>query len=537
MLAIVALGAVLRMAELDNRPMHCDEANQAAKFDELLRRGYYDYDPEEHHGPSLSLLTLPIARLAAAEDLTRLSETHLRLVPAIFGTVLIALVWLLRDELGRAATLWAALLTALSPAMVFYSRYYVQEMLLVCVSFAAIVALKKVSGTFFAPDPSVPGRKRFLTPFLLGVFVGMMHASKETCIIAVFAMAMAAVIAWGEVRRAGWRRIVPFALVVLITAAGSSALMFSALLTSPVEVKESYQAYWHYFQRASGEGTAGPHDQPWHHYFQRLFWWRRGGGPVWSGSEAAIAALALVGLVAAAWGKGLEPAGVGLARLLGVYTVLMTVIYSAIPYKTPWCALGFLHGMVLLGGIGAAVLVRVMPHWTLKAAAVLLVTAAAGHLGRQAHRTSFVAFEDPGNPYAYAQTTSDVLLLVEQIERIAAAHPDGRAMPIQVICPHNDFWPLPWYLRGFSRDGYLSRVPPGRPAPLIVAQPQMEPALLDWLYEQQPPGQVNLYLRVLREHLDGDWQLRPNVPLRMYVQWDLQEAYRAQQSTSVGPDR
>ena len=36
----------------------------------------------------------------------------------------------------------------------------------------------------------------------------------------------------------------------------------------------------------------------------------------------------------------------------------MLVVYSAIPYKTPWCLLGFLHGMILLAGVGAVVLVR-----------------------------------------------------------------------------------------------------------------------------------------------------------------------------------
>ena len=40
-------------------------------------------------------------------------------------------------------------------------------------------------------------------------------------------------------------------------------------------------------------------------------------------------------------------------RFLGFYTLLMATAYSVIPYKTPWCLLGFLHGMVLLAGIGA----------------------------------------------------------------------------------------------------------------------------------------------------------------------------------------
>ena len=49
----------------------------------------------------------------------------------IFGVGLILLLALVADGLGRRATVCAALLTAISPAMVFYSRYYIHEMLLV----------------------------------------------------------------------------------------------------------------------------------------------------------------------------------------------------------------------------------------------------------------------------------------------------------------------------------------------------------------------------------------------------------------------
>ncbi|HEX2974040.1 MAG TPA: hypothetical protein VHP11_17035, partial [Tepidisphaeraceae bacterium] len=43
---------------------------------------------------------------------------------------------------------------------------------------------------------------------------------------------------------------------------------------------------------------------------------------------------------------------------LASYTVLLTAAYSAVPYKTPWCLLGFLHGMILLAAVGAVALIR-----------------------------------------------------------------------------------------------------------------------------------------------------------------------------------
>jgi hypothetical protein len=155
--------------------------------------------------------------------------------------------------------------------------------------------------------------------------------------------------------------------------------------------------------------------------------------------------------------------------------------------------------------------------------------AAAGHLAWQAYRASFVAYEDPGNPYVYAHTTNDVPRLVRRVEQIAAAHPEGRDMPVQVICPDDDYWPLPWYLRAFGRVGWLGRVPHGPAAPLVITQPEMEPSLVEYLYEEQPPGQRHLYVPVPAGQADGAWHLRPHVPLRVYARLDLWEAYGASQ--------
>lgn len=548
LMAIVLGAAALRLVDLGNRPMHCDEANQALKFGRLLEEGDYAYDPREHHGPSLNFLTLPVARLTSAQQLSEVTETHLRLVPAIFGIVLVGLVWLVRDELGHAAALCAAVLAAVSSAMVFYSRYYIHEMLLVCFTFGAMIALWRYARGVApaATEETQPGRQSGLRQarwlVLLGVCLGMMHATKETCVIPLFAMAVAAVSTMGDLRRTGLKRIVLAGLVVLVTAASVSILLFSSFFDNPRGVIDSVTTYSHYLGRASGEGSAGRQVYPWDYYLRILFWWHRPGGPVWT--EASIAVLALVGLAAAVFPRALKPAAsLPFVRFLSIYTVLMTLIYSAMPYKTPWCALGFLHEMILLAGVGATVLVRAAPGYVLKTAMIGLLIAAAGHLGWEAHRASFRAYDDPDNPYVYAHTTSDVPLLAKRIQEIAAAHPDRRAVHVQVICPEDDYWPLPWYLRGFSRVGWYAsfrsfqRPPQGPAAPLILTQPEMEPSLVKYLYEDQPPGKRCLYVPLAPDEEDHDWQLRPHVPLRVYVRLDLWEAYQATKREGALPQR
>ena len=122
--------------------MHGDEANQAYKAGlKLFEEGVYLYDPGDHHGPSLYYLTLPILALSGARTFAETTESEYRLLPVLFGIGLVLLLWPLGAGLGRAAAVVAAVLTALSPAMVFYSRYYIQETLLVFFTLATILAV------------------------------------------------------------------------------------------------------------------------------------------------------------------------------------------------------------------------------------------------------------------------------------------------------------------------------------------------------------------------------------------------------------
>ena len=118
---------------------------------------------------------------------------------------------------------------------------------------------------------------------------------------------------------------------------------------------------------------------------------------------------------------GCGDAHAGFVRWLGYYTIVVTAIYTVIPYKTPWCLLQFLLGMVLLAGVGANVLLSIARKLPVQMASSVLLLLGTGHLVWQAYRASYVLAADTRNPYVYAQTSVDVVRLEDQLQQLADA--------------------------------------------------------------------------------------------------------------------
>jgi uncharacterized protein (TIGR03663 family) len=459
LVAVVAAALALRLPGLERRPLHADEAVQAIKFSDLLEKGTYRYDANEYHGPTLNYATLPFAWLSGEKDRTRLSETTLRLVPVVFGVGLILLLPLLVDGLGRGATLGAGLLTAVSPALVFYSRYYIHETLLVWFTMLLLAAGWRYQQT-----------RRWGWALLAGVALGFMYATKETFVLAVGAMIVAGVVVlawehWREDRPVPWRGPVPWRHVALAGGAGLvvALVLYSSFFTNARGPADSWRAYLPWVQRAQG---ASPHLHPWWFYLERLVWYHRASGPVWT--ELFVVALAAAGFGCSFGRVGMAAAHTRLARFLSVYAVVLTGSYSVIAYKTPWCLLGFHHALILLAGVGAAALVAQCRTRLLAMAARAVFLAGVVHLGAQAWRAAVPLAADRGNPYVYAQTVPDLLRLVERARAIARVHPQPERFAVQVMAPGGDYWPLPWYLRGFKNVGWWPEVPADPYASLMI---------------------------------------------------------------------
>ena len=210
-------------------------------------------------------------------------------------------------------------------------------------------------------------------------------------------------------------------------------------------------------------------------------------------------------------------------RFLTFYTLVLTALYAVIPYKTPWCLIGFLHGMILLAGVGAAALVRWMSWRPARWAAGAVLLALAAQLGWQSYQLNFRFCADPRNPYVYAHTSTAAVNLADTVGRIAQVLPRPEEMTVHVITPEN-YWPLPWYLRRFGRVGWSHEVlrDPGvdLDADVIVTSPEIQ--------ERLDARLRGTYAR------PGLYGLRPGVLLTLYVRDALWQSFLAWQGAGPG---
>jgi len=166
-IAIVILAFVTRLADLAPRALHQDEATHAGTFtrEMYLGRSIYQYDPT-FHGPFLYYAVSLSYFLFGGP-----SDTTARVAPALFGISTVLLCWYLRPIIGKFGAFFAALLTLISPSILYYNRNLRHD------SFALFGQLLMVVGLFrFFQEK--PGRKLWWMS-LSGLGLAITYTSHE----------------------------------------------------------------------------------------------------------------------------------------------------------------------------------------------------------------------------------------------------------------------------------------------------------------------------------------------------------------------
>ena len=434
---IALLAFAIRLPQLGERPMHTDEAVNAYITGKLLVGENFHYDPQDRHGPALFVLSQPVVRLLGAKNFSELTETQLRLTPVLVGSATILLFGAGVEMFGFIACLTAALLFAIAPLPVYYSRYFIHETLFVAATLGLVLsgwrAWERKSAGFAA---------------LAGFCAALMLACKETALIHFFALGVALLAARSLAPASNPARADEFLNhAELETGASTAKNIFTALIVfifTTVLLFTWFGRNWSVFAdlfhaiprfaaRAGGEG----HQKPFGYYFHLL-------DPLLV--LFLMSAAGVFTVLCDAVG-GVRKSGL----LLLIYGLVVFLIYSAIPYKTPWLALNLWLPLTLLCGIGVAAIWEQIKNpagrWGMGiAGACLLATLAT--------ETNLLVFEKPAdenNPYAYAHTTEDLLGLPVRLAELAR---QKNISDPRIAVVAKDAWPLPWYLRNFSQVGF-----------------------------------------------------------------------------------
>jgi uncharacterized protein (TIGR03663 family) len=427
---LAVLGLAVRLPQLGVRPMHTDEAVNAYIVGQLLGGERFTYDSRDRHGPALVALALPLVRVQGAKAFSELTEPELRLTTVLAGTATILLFGAAAEMFGFAPCVIAALLCVGAPLPVYYDRYFIHESLFVAASFGLILAGWRACKMHSAPEAG-----------LAAACAALMLACKETAVLHFAALGAAALAYWlWNLRRERlgglWRpkaalvaaAVFLLLIVTLFTWFGGNWKALAGLLN----------AVPNFFARAGGEG----HEKPFWYYGRLL-----AGG--WSGGT--ICAVACIGFLQAVRRPDRSPYG-----FLAFYALFLIVIYSVIPYKTPWLALNFWLPIALFVGLGMESLWRLRTKYpafriAIPVFCILLGTAVAAAIAHDTRQRVFVHPADEANPYAYAHTSEDLLGLTAEIEEMVRQNAIA-APRIAVIAA--DPWPLPWYLRHYSQVGF-----------------------------------------------------------------------------------
>jgi uncharacterized protein (TIGR03663 family) len=492
---VTAVAAFLRCYKLGLKPFHHDEGVNGFFLTTLVREGKYAYNPHDYHGPTLYFFAWVAAKLFG------LNGIAVRMVPVVFGIATVVLVLAMRRYIGSIGALSAGLLIAVSPGAVYISRYFIHESMFVFFTVAILITIMRWYET-----------TNVAYLITAAATAALLFATKETAFISIAVLAIAGLMVWAREliwplvkpkrreraldrartdidaaieRMGGWSN-----LGVQLFAAVSAFIIvyvvfFSSFFTHRTGVGDSFRAYLAWGQTGRKEHTTNG----WYAYF----WWLR----------ASESPLFMLGALGAAVGVCLRR--YRMALFVGLWAWGMTAAYTLIPYKTPWLALNFVIPLAIASGVAIDWLANDPDRREGRILAGLLLAASTLFCTYQAVHLNFFHYDDDSYPYVYAHSKRDLLRLVDEINRVAQRGGEGPTTGIIITSP--DHWPLPWYLRDYSRVGYFGQMtPPGNSAIMIGRSDQRE--------------ELDAML-LGRYKLVGEYPLRPGVVLLLYVRNDL----------------
>jgi uncharacterized protein (TIGR03663 family) len=427
---LTAAALAVRLIALGDRPFHHDESQDAYFSWIFFTRGDYEYQPILH-GPLRFYVTALAYLVFGDTDFTA------RLAPALMGTAMVPLPYLLRGQLGRVGAFAAAAGLAFGPSYLYFSRFAREDIYVACLTLALIVVVFR-----FLYSP------RFHQPAVIGALLALSFATKETTFITVFVGGTFFLAVLGHPRRRA-SVLVPVGAVgweawgwALASFAAVFTVLFTTFFTHPAGLWDGmYEglAYW------LGQHRVGRGGEAWFFYIVVLF-----------GEEWPVLLLGAVGAVVALR----RPT---LLRLFLVWAFVVSLaVYSWAGEKFAWLVLHPLLPLLLLAGVGVQAIWSARGGWPGRVGLVALAVGVA-YLGIASWWANAEYGADPRGLLVSTQSSVAVNGVRDEVERVLArAARDGRDARVVVDSSDGATFPWAWYFRDlpagyvdFARGGAL----------------------------------------------------------------------------------
>ncbi|MEP6995132.1 MAG: flippase activity-associated protein Agl23 [Acidobacteriota bacterium] len=135
--SLLILAAVFtRFWHLSERPLHHDESIHAYQSWSLSRGADWRYDPA-YHGPFLYYVNALVYKVAGATNFTA------RVMPAVFGLILIGFAWPLRRWIGNTAAAAYAIFLLTSGHISYFSRFIREDLYSLVFTLGTILAFQR----------------------------------------------------------------------------------------------------------------------------------------------------------------------------------------------------------------------------------------------------------------------------------------------------------------------------------------------------------------------------------------------------------
>jgi uncharacterized protein (TIGR03663 family) len=434
---ILGLATVLRVLFLDIKPPHFDEGINGWFVDQMVKDGFYRYDPTNYHGP----LHFYILFLSQALFGRNLYALRMPVVLASIGAVWLALKY--DRVIPRPVARLAALAMAVSPGFIFYGRYSIHEVWLLLFSMMFVFGLLGLWRE---------GTLSYL--WFTGMGIAGMILTKETYIIHLGCALLALPIAYASTMIVDVEDSKPAAqkwssvdlAIVCLTGIGAIVFFYSGTFFHWSGVKDLFRTFHAWFETgSSGHG----HEKPWYYWLELIarYEWPVCAGLVLCGVTFLFRTLTL--------------------RFLAIMGVGTFMAYSIIHYKTPWCIISIIWPLLFAFGGFVLLVPRTRLFISSVVAALLLIVSLSFTIRLNFFRcSSFIEANWDSNrplttnigeffnaePYVYVQTYNDIYKLTTPLLELAHRDPRFYHLVGHIIRPSP--YPLPWILGDFPQVGY-----------------------------------------------------------------------------------